>query len=657
MSFLLRISTLFAILALLGAGAAEARGGRGGGSSGGGSSFRGGGSSFGRSAGSSFGRSASSSFGRASSSRPTFSRSTSSPARSNFSRSSTPSRSTFSSPFRRATPATTRSTTRSTTPRTTSAFSSRSTSRSAFTAPSGASTARTRSATTTTDPASAARSQAAMSRLRTWSSARGATAPTARVTASRGTTTRSLSGPSATSVRTRTRTGASTGVDSRTALRSRFGNQTTAIRSTTTRPTTTRSTATGTSGLTTRSTASRGVTGARSRGTTARSARSFGGVTTPPGGRDSAVRSGQGYRGATSVAGRAPSGTTAVRARSGRGDVRYGSSRGGVAYSAARSGSVRYSGHGGYVGWRGRAYYGWGGGYASGPRWCRPWGGGYYWGYPCGGWGWGVGIGIGVGLGYTMAYWDPWYYDCYGSYWVNGAPPFGFGTVSYGPTYNTYIVEGQYADEVVIPANPQIQPEGAAPAPAPAPGSDDAPDPEAAPGYTEFGLGVDAFLEGDYPGALQQFRVSVQADEENGEAWMAVAQSAFAVGVFDEAAEAITRAAELGAFPRGYRYDPSPMYPVAGRFDKFLARLETFREKYPDNADAQLVAAYFHVALGDKAKADAAISKVLELRPEDEAAPALTMALLPPVPPQKLPGAEQAPDAPAKQPAAAPAAE
>ena len=36
------------------------------------------------------------------------------------------------------------------------------------------------------------------------------------------------------------------------------------------------------------------------------------------------------------------------------------------------------------------------------------------------------------------------------------------------------------------------------------------------------------------------------------------------------------------------------------------------------------------------------LHKLRELRPEDEAAPALTMALLPPAPPKKLPGAEQA---------------
>ncbi len=383
-----------------------------------------------------------------------------------------------------------------------------------------------------------------------------------------------------------------------------------------------------------------------------RSARSFGGRDATAGSRGGSSRGdtrgtatrGRGStRSSSSAARGGRGGSTAGRSRSGRGDVRRGSSRGGAAYAAARRGSVRYSGGAGYGG-RGRhgyghgGYYGRGGyGYGHGHGWgyCRPWGGGYYWGYPCGGWGLGIGIGVGMGLGYSMAYWDPWYYDNYGSYWVNGSPPFGFGTVSYGPTYNTYFVEGEYDDEVVVPENPQFLPEDDVAPPVP----EEVPSPEDAPGHAEFGLGVDAFLDGEYPEALKQFRLAVQADEENGEAWMAVAQSAFAVGVFDEAAEAITRAAEIGAFPRGYRYDPTPMYPVEGRFDKFFERLQTFREKHPTNADAHLIAAYFHVALGDKHEANEAIVKVLELRPDDEAAPALTMAMLPPVPPEKLPGA------------------
>ena len=634
MSILLRISALFAVLALLGAGVAEARGGRGGGSA-----SRGGGSSFGRSSSSSFGRSSS---GRSSFGRSTFGRS-SMPSRSTFSRATTPSR---SSAFRRATPSTTRSVSPRTvtrTPSPTVRSAPTTTTRSQFTAPPTSSrtvTGRSTATRTTGTPANTVRNEAALSRLRTWSSARNGSTPPSSATRS----TRSAFTPQGATQRTRTGTVASSNGDTRTALRSRFGNQATA-----TRPTTTRTLSS--SNPATRSTASRGTISTRARTVGTRNARSFGGAAQASGSRGSATRGTSGFRGATATAGRARGGSTATRGRSGRGEVRVGSSRGGPAYAAARRGSVRYSGHGGYTGYRHHGGHGYGYGYGYGPRWCRPWGGGFYWGYPCGGWGWGVGIGIGVGLGYTMAYWDPWYYDCYGSYWVNGAPPFGFGTVSYGPTYNTYIVEDGSGDPVALPAGPQVQPQGAADQPAPA----DAPNPEVdAPGYAEFGLGVEAFLDGDYPGALQQFRVAVQADEENGEAWMAVAQSAFAVGAFDESAEAITRAAELGAFPRGYRYDPSPMYPVEGRFDKLLSRLETFREQHPENADAHLVAAYLHVALGHKDEADAAITSVLQLRPEDEAAPALTMALLPPVPPQKLPGAN--PPAPAEAAPAAPAA-
>jgi len=327
-------------------------------------------------------------------------------------------------------------------------------------------------------------------------------------------------------------------------------------------------------------------------------------------------------------------------ARSGvsRGTVRHSSSRpGGVSYATARAGGVRYSGgyprYRGYRGYGGYGYRGW-----YGPRWYRPWCGGSYWGYPCGGWGWGlgVGIGIGVGLGYSVAYWDPWYYDCYSSYWVGGAPPFGFGTVYYGPTYVTYLEEAASSEPIVVPAQP------AAPDEAPA-APEGAPNPEEAPGHAEFGAGIQAFLDGNYIEALKQFRLAVQADENNGEAWMAVAQSAFAVGVFDEAADAITEAARLGAFPRGYRYDPAPMYPQEGRFDLLFQRLESFRKAHPTNADAHLVAAFFHVAMGNQEKANEAITQVLMNRPDDEAAPVLTIAMLPPLPPEKLPAEGEAP--------------
>ena len=57
----------------------------------------------------------------------------------------------------------------------------------------------------------------------------------------------------------------------------------------------------------------------------------------------------------------------------------------------------------------------------------------------------------------------------------------------------------------------------------------------------------------------------------------------------------------------------------------------------PDDVDAQLLVAYFQVALGEQAQATTAIHRVLELRPDDPTAPALAMALLPPPPPPSKP--------------------
>jgi tetratricopeptide (TPR) repeat protein len=251
-----------------------------------------------------------------------------------------------------------------------------------------------------------------------------------------------------------------------------------------------------------------------------------------------------------------------------------------------------------------------------------------------------VGFGIGVGIGYGLAYWDPYYYDAYGTYWVNGCPPFGFGSVYYGPTYAGYFADPIYV-EVPTPVVVESAPVVAEPQPAPEfVGGPEVPDAEAVPGEADFAAGVDAFMEGDYATALKFFRRAVQADEENGEAWMAIMHAAFAVGVFDEAADAIERAALLGAFPRGYRHDPRPMYPVKGRFEALLERLQTFRKKHPDYADAHLIAAYFHVALGEKAEANEAIVQLLKLRPDDETAPILTLAMLPPLPPAEAPTPE-----------------
>jgi tetratricopeptide (TPR) repeat protein len=158
------------------------------------------------------------------------------------------------------------------------------------------------------------------------------------------------------------------------------------------------------------------------------------------------------------------------------------------------------------------------------------------------------------------------------------------------------------------------------------------PDP---PGKADFQAGVEAFQAGHFEQALEHFRTGAEADETNGEAWMAVAQAAFATGDYAQAAEGLAKAGELGGFPRGYRFDPRPVYPDAKDFEKAVARLDKHLTKHADDADAHLVRAYIHVALGEKTEARQEIERVLELQPADETAPLLNEALLPALPPQR----------------------
>ncbi len=299
---------------------------------------------------------------------------------------------------------------------------------------------------------------------------------------------------------------------------------------------------------------------------------------------------------------------------------------------------VRHAGWGPAWGWCGRPVYrsfyrNWRA-YSFCSTWARPWFGG------C-----------------TVAYWSPGCYESYCGTWVDGAPAFGFGQVYYGPTYNEYFpaetgyegVEGPayveepvYADEPVYAEEPVVY--ETAPAPVAAESLPEAPESLAiseaeAPGLEEFEAGVEDFLAGAYVDALVHFRTAAELEPENGEVWMAVAHAGFAAARYRDAAEGIAEAGELGAFPRGYRYDPKSMYPEEGRFEALLAQLETWRTKHPEDANAHLVAAYFHVALGEPAEASQAIVGVLTVRPEDQTAPLLNVAMLPPLPPEASPDA------------------
>lgn len=219
------------------------------------------------------------------------------------------------------------------------------------------------------------------------------------------------------------------------------------------------------------------------------------------------------------------------------------------------------------------------------------------------------------------------------TYYVYPVPP------SIGYQDDVYLVEpycppeAEYVEEYIeyeygAPA-PQPAP---LPAPLPAPAAGPAEAAEAAPPAPgDFELGVEAFRAGDYAAAGGHFRETVTADPEDGEAWMALLFSSFMLERYDEAAEALARAAALDAFPRGYRFDARAIFADPAAFDAALARLDHENRIHPRNLDAWLLRAYFHVAAGEALEAQSTIQRVLLVRRTDPTAPVLHTALLPPV--------------------------
>jgi len=248
--------------------------------------------------------------------------------------------------------------------------------------------------------------------------------------------------------------------------------------------------------------------------------------------------------------------------------------------------------------------------------------------------------------------WYPWrvpYYDIYPSYGLY----FGYGLSYYGPAYETVFVDATdyaYPTEVIVEEEIIEQvPAAPAPVPAPAPPADGgfpAPAPQAGPAapegaeaqperkpHPDFEPAVQDFLAGRYQQSLERLDRVVQAEPDNGEAWLAAMHANFALGRYGRAAAALAEAAALDAFPRGYRFDPRPLYAKTGNFDRALQALDSHIAANPKDVDAVLLRAYLHVSLGERNQAQDLIQRALEIRPADETAPALALALLPPPPP------------------------
>jgi hypothetical protein len=153
---------------------------------------------------------------------------------------------------------------------------------------------------------------------------------------------------------------------------------------------------------------------------------------------------------------------------------------------------------------------------------------------------------------------------------------------------------------------------------------------------------LETFRAGRYAEALVLLEGAVAADPRLGDAWLGIAYAGLALERYDRTSAALQQAALLGAFPRGYRFDARPLFPDAAAHDAARTRLEARVAMAPRDADARLVLAWLMVSAGERAAAQAQIQQVLALRPGDETAPVLAVALLP-APPQQpqQPGASR----------------
>ena len=197
-----------------------------------------------------------------------------------------------------------------------------------------------------------------------------------------------------------------------------------------------------------------------------------------------------------------------------------------------------------------------------------------------------------------------------------------------GPYQEPWAYPGEPgADEPLLEAPAQGAPQAGEPAPQDAPLAEADGTPPTQEAAT-FAKGVEAFLAGRYAESQVLFALLSETQPEDGQVWLALTHSHFARSEYAQAATALARTAALGAFPRGYRFDPHPLYPD-GSFDEKLARLRHHTQTYPLHAEAWLLRGYFEVAMGDGEAARVSLDRVTALRPTDATAPLLRVALEP----------------------------
>jgi len=130
-------------------------------------------------------------------------------------------------------------------------------------------------------------------------------------------------------------------------------------------------------------------------------------------------------------------------------------------------------------------------------------------------------------------------------------------------------------------------------------------------------IGVRLLERGQYVRAQQAFQAAREAQPSSPYASYLLAQAFFATGDYSQAARSIRDGAERNPdWPR-HRLDVRSFYNDAREMRDQLAKLETFAQAHPEDADAQLVLGYMAYFSRDYGKAEQVFSKLESDRPQD----------------------------------------
>ncbi len=271
------------------------------------------------------------------------------------------------------------------------------------------------------------------------------------------------------------------------------------------------------------------------------------------------------------------------------------------------------------------------------------WGGhyGYPWGYRPGGWGYGWGLG-GFGLGLAAGGMMGMMASPYSWGYYNYSNPYYYGGGGV-PAYANYsqplgAVPPAYATQPMLPGDPS----GAYGPPPTAPQD---------PALIAFNGARDAFMQGDYQGALAQVNQALSQSPNDSVMQEFRATCLFAMQDYQQSAAAL-----YSVLSSGPGWDWTTMSALYANNDVYtgqLRALEAYRNQNPNVAYAHFLLAYQYMLLGYKEQAATELSSVVSLQPNDQLSAQLLRGLTTPANPGTVvagqPGAPPQQAAPVQQ--------